>query len=167
MGKKPRLGTRAKVLIETKEELLGHISHAFNYYVAKGRIKERFGHTLDRIGVESAFEEIFSGEVQKNDWTNTACAAVEAKNNFLDLRGVFCPLNFVKAKLAMEKMGSGEIIEFYLDDGEPIVNVSRSLKDEGHQIMLVIPKESYFKLMVKKNDIQHSKNIRQSNADNR
>jgi len=150
MGKKPRLGTRAKVLIETKEELLDHISHAFNFYVAQGRKKERFGHTLDRIGVEKAFAEIFSVEVRKISETTWVGAADTKKINFLDLRGVCCPLNFVKAKLAMEKLGSGEIIEFHLDDGEPIVNVTRSLKDEGHQIILVIPKESYFKVMVEK-----------------
>ena len=59
-------------------------------------------------------------------------------------------MNFVKAKLAMDKIKSGETIEFYLDDGEPIVNVTRSLKDEGHQVLLVTPKTNYFKVMVEK-----------------
>ncbi len=48
-------------------------------------------------------------------------------------------MNFVKAKLAMDKIRAGDTIEFYLDDGEPIVNVTRSLKDEGHQVLLVTP----------------------------
>jgi anaerobic sulfite reductase subunit C len=150
MGKTPRLGTRAKVLIETKEELLGHISRAFEFYVAHGRKKERFGHTLDRIGVEKAFAEIFSRDDRIKAETVLTGVSDTPKNNFLDLRGVCCPLNFVKAKLAIEKINSGEIIEIQLDDGEPIVNVTRSLKDEGHQIILVTPKENYFKVMVEK-----------------
>jgi hypothetical protein len=42
------------------------------------------------------------------------------------------------------------VIEFYLDDGEPIVNVTRSLKDEGHQVLLVTPEQNFFKVIVEK-----------------
>jgi sulfite reductase (ferredoxin) len=55
-----------------------------------------------------------------------------------------------ESKVEMDKIKSGETIEFYLDDGEPIVNVTRSLKDEGHQALLVIPETNYFKVMVEK-----------------
>ncbi len=149
MGKRPRLGTKARVLIESKEELLGYIRKAFDYYAANGRKKERFGHTLDRIGVDKAFAEIFSDHAAVTaTFENEAPAP--GKRNFLDLRGVCCPLNFVKAKLAMDKIKSGDTIEFYLDDGEPIVNVTRSLKDEGHQVLLVTPENAFFKVMVEK-----------------
>ena len=36
----------------------------------------------------------------------------------IDLRGVSCPTNFVKAKLALEMVESGEKVQFLLDDGE-------------------------------------------------
>ena len=150
MGKKPRLGTKAKALIESKEELLRYIRRTFDFYLAQGRKKERFGHTLDRIGVEKAFAEIFSEETEGTPVDADPDTVSAAKRNFLDLRGVCCPLNFVKAKLAMDKIKSGGTIEFYLDDGEPIVNVTRSLKDEGHQVLLVIPETNYFKVMVEK-----------------
>ena len=151
MGKRPRLGTKAKALIESKEELLRYIKRAFEYYLANGLKKERFGHTLDRIGVKKAVQDIMSGEVRERVGScKRKPAAPAVKKNFLDLRGVCCPLNFVKAKLAMDKIKSGETIEFYLDDGEPIVNVTRSLKDEGHQVLLVTPRSNYFALMVEK-----------------
>lgn len=150
MGKRPRLGTKARTLIESKEELLHYIRRAFDYYVAHGKKKERFGHTLDRIGTDQAFAEIFSTRPETALHEPVPEAAAAVKKNFLDLRGVCCPLNFVKAKLAMEKIPAGEIIEFCLDDGEPIVNVTRSLKDEGHQVLLVTPEESWFKVMVEK-----------------
>jgi len=53
----------------------------------------------------------------------------------LDLRGTRCPLNFVKTKIKIEGMTSGELIEIMLDDGEPIRNVPRSVAAEGHEVM--------------------------------
>ncbi len=150
MGKRPRLGTRAKVLIETKEELLNHIKRAFDYYIAQGRKKERFGHMIDRIGTERACREILAPPAATAVAAQVQDEARPARKHLLDLRGVCCPMNFVKAKLAMEKLRTGEAIDIYLDDGEPIVNVTRSLKDEGHQVLLVTPKESYFELLVEK-----------------
>jgi len=53
----------------------------------------------------------------------------------IDLRGVSCPTNFVKAKLALEMADSGDILSFYLDEGEPEQNVTRSLAAEGHRLL--------------------------------
>jgi len=69
---------------------------------------------------------------------------------FLDLLGVCCPMNFVHAKLAIEKISAGEHLEILLDDGEPIINVTRSLKDEGHTVLKVEPENGHFRLLVEK-----------------
>jgi TusA-related sulfurtransferase len=53
----------------------------------------------------------------------------------IDLRGVSCPTNFVKAKLALEEIEAGETAQILLDDGEPVKNVPRSLKAEGHKLL--------------------------------
>jgi TusA-related sulfurtransferase len=53
----------------------------------------------------------------------------------IDLRGVSCPTNFVKAKLALEDIAVGETARILLDDGEPVKNVPRSLKAEGHKLI--------------------------------
>lgn len=55
-------------------------------------------------------------------------------DRYLDLRGVACPMNFVKAKLALDKMPPGSCLRLFLDDGEPIESVSSSMKAEGHAI---------------------------------
>lgn len=69
----------------------------------------------------------------------------------LDLTGVACPLNFVKTKLKLEEMGNGETLEVILDDGEPIQNVPRAVKEEGHQIVDVKKiDENHFRLLIKK-----------------
>jgi len=53
----------------------------------------------------------------------------------LDLRGIACPMNFVKTRLFLDKMQSGETVTVILDDGEPIESVSASVKAEGHSVM--------------------------------
>jgi len=69
----------------------------------------------------------------------------------MDLRGVLCPLNFVKIKLQLEEMAAGQILEVVLDDGAPMRNVPRSLKEEGQRIVGVerLPGDAY-RLLVKK-----------------
>ncbi len=52
----------------------------------------------------------------------------------LDLTGVPCPLNWVKAKLALEEMEPGEEIVLLLDPGEPIESVPQSAREDGHEV---------------------------------
>ena len=68
----------------------------------------------------------------------------------VDLHGVICPMNFVKAKLALEELESGERLEIILDEGEAMVNVPRSLKEEGHRIIKVEPLGETFRVLVEK-----------------
>ncbi|MDP2688738.1 MAG: sulfurtransferase TusA family protein [Deltaproteobacteria bacterium] len=68
----------------------------------------------------------------------------------IDLRGVMCPINFVKTKLKLETLDSGEVLEVILDSGEPIQNVPKSIKEEGHRILEVKKEEGYFRLKVQK-----------------
>ena len=68
----------------------------------------------------------------------------------LDLRGVTCPLNFVKTKLKLEELNNGEQLEVLLDKGEPIRNVPRSAREEGHKILSVIKKEDYYSVLIEK-----------------
>lgn len=73
------------------------------------------------------------------------------KTERLNLSGVACPLNFVKTKLKLEEMQIGQELEVILDDGEPILNVPRSVKDDGQQIVRVEKLENnQFRLIIKK-----------------
>ncbi|GAW93747.1 sulfurtransferase TusA family protein [Calderihabitans maritimus] len=56
-------------------------------------------------------------------------------NAFLDVTNDVCPLTFVKTKLKLEEMAPGEILEVILKAGEPVQNVPRSVKAEGHKII--------------------------------
>jgi TusA-related sulfurtransferase len=69
----------------------------------------------------------------------------------IDLRGISCPTNFVKAKLALEDLEDGTVAQILLDDGEPVKNVPRSLKADGHQLIgLQLTDEGHYVLELKK-----------------
>ena len=71
-------------------------------------------------------------------------------NDTLDLRGVVCPINFVKTKLKLESMAQGQVLEILVDSGEPIQNVPKSIKDEGHRILEVKKEADSFRLKIQK-----------------
>lgn len=52
----------------------------------------------------------------------------------LDLTGVLCPLNWVRAKLALEAIDPGEVLVLRLDEGEPIESVPASAREAGHDV---------------------------------
>jgi len=62
-------------------------------------------------------------------------------NSFVDITDVVCPMTFVKAKIAIEELGEGEILEIKMNEGEPILNVPRSFKEEGHKVLDVVNNE--------------------------
>lgn len=68
----------------------------------------------------------------------------------LNLHGVACPLNFVKTKLALEGLEAGEHLEVILDEGDAMLNVPRSLKEEGHRVVKVESLGETFRVIVKK-----------------
>jgi sulfite reductase (ferredoxin) len=68
-----------------------------------------------------------------------------------DFRGIACPMNFVKTKIELASLPSGELLEIFLDDGEPIENVPGSLIGEGHQILQQkMIDNDYWQLIIKK-----------------
>ena len=69
----------------------------------------------------------------------------------LDLRGVMYPINFVKTKLKLESMEPGEVLEVILDSGDPIQNVPKSIKEEGHKIVEVKKEGDFFRIKVQRN----------------
>lgn len=67
-----------------------------------------------------------------------------------DLRGVACPMNFVKTKMELSKMAPGERLEVWLDGGEPIENVPGSVKAEGHIVLSQTQGNGYWSLLIQK-----------------
>jgi TusA-related sulfurtransferase len=62
--------------------------------------------------------------------------AVPAPARVLDLRGVGCPLNYVKTRVALDRVAPGECVEVWVDHGEPEENVPRSCEEDGFPVLL-------------------------------
>ncbi len=56
----------------------------------------------------------------------------------VDITDVVCPTTFVKAKVALEELDEGQILAIKMNDGEPVQNVPRSIKEEGHKILRLL-----------------------------
>jgi len=77
----------------------------------------------------------------------------EHKNKYradqrIDITKDICPMTFVKTKLKLEAMSSGEILEVILKGGEPLVNVPRSVKEEGHKVLDLSEYDDNYKLLI-------------------
>ncbi|TAJ87844.1 MAG: sulfurtransferase TusA family protein [Reyranella sp.] len=53
----------------------------------------------------------------------------------IDITGEVCPMTFVRTKLRLERMQPGEILAVRLRGEEPLRNVPRAARDEGHAIL--------------------------------
>jgi tRNA 2-thiouridine synthesizing protein A len=68
----------------------------------------------------------------------------------IDLHGVACPMNFVKTKVALASLAAGDLLEVILDEGEAMLNVPRSVKEEGHQVVKVESLGDMFRVVIRK-----------------
>lgn len=51
-----------------------------------------------------------------------------------NLLGEICPMTWVRTKLALEAIGPGEVLEVWLDSGEPAESVPESAAAEGYTV---------------------------------
>ena len=69
----------------------------------------------------------------------------------VDITDKVCPLPIVKAKVTLDELDDGEVLAIRMNDGEPVQNVPRSIKEEGHQILKLEDNEDgTYTLYVKK-----------------
>ncbi|MGH7932869.1 MAG: sulfurtransferase TusA family protein [Candidatus Binataceae bacterium] len=52
----------------------------------------------------------------------------------LDLRGVKCPLNWAHAKVRLEQMRRGQVLELVLDDPRGARDIPRAAEAEGYAV---------------------------------
>ncbi|MCC7532001.1 MAG: sulfurtransferase TusA family protein [Candidatus Melainabacteria bacterium] len=73
----------------------------------------------------------------------------------LDLRGVACPMNFVKTRLFLDKIQEGDLVRVLLDGGEPLESVSESVEQDGHTVEAKDEdQEGHFMLSIRKGKAQ-------------
>ncbi|RKY08954.1 MAG: hypothetical protein DRP65_08410, partial [Planctomycetota bacterium] len=105
------------------------------------RVEELFG-SLD-ANLKFSVERLAQGG--QTDITKEKTA-----NYTIDLRGVACPLNFVKAKLELEKIPVGSVLDVLLDEGEPVRNVPESFTEQGQEIIEIKNLGDHFNVKVRR-----------------
>ena len=70
----------------------------------------------------------------------------------LDLRGTKCPLNYVRTRLELERMEAGQVLEVWLDLGEPAEQVPRSLRMDGHEVEVIPGEDPHARVRVTRRD---------------
>ncbi len=70
----------------------------------------------------------------------------------INLEGVSCPMNFVMTKVAIAEILTGEILEVILDEGEALLNVPMSMKEEGHAVLNVKKDQNLFHVFFRKGE---------------
>ncbi len=68
----------------------------------------------------------------------------------IDITNDICPMTFVKTKLKLETMNAGEVLEVTLREGEPLSNVPKSVKEDGHKVVSISKSEDVFKVIIEK-----------------
>lgn len=68
----------------------------------------------------------------------------------IDITKEICPMTYVKTKLKLETMSSGQVLEVILRKGEPLTNVPKSLMAEGHKILDVRQDGEFYKLLIER-----------------
>jgi tRNA 2-thiouridine synthesizing protein A len=56
----------------------------------------------------------------------------------IDITGEICPMTFVRTKLRLECMRPGEVLSVRLRGEEPLRNVPKAARDEGHSILGIV-----------------------------
>jgi TusA-related sulfurtransferase len=68
----------------------------------------------------------------------------------LDLRGTPCPLNFIRTRLALEKLARGSVLQVDLDLGEPEAMVGEGVRSDGHSVERVPLEEGGVRLRIRR-----------------
>jgi TusA-related sulfurtransferase len=56
----------------------------------------------------------------------------------LDITAERCPMTYVRTKLRLEALPRGTVLDVVLRGDEPLRNVPRSLKEDGHQVREIV-----------------------------
>ncbi|MGO9450304.1 MAG: sulfurtransferase TusA family protein [Candidatus Binataceae bacterium] len=69
---------------------------------------------------------------------------------FLDLCGIKCPLNWAHAKVRLEGMMRGQVLELLLDDPRGARDIPRAAEAEGYVVLDSRPEGSNFRMRIEK-----------------
>ena len=69
---------------------------------------------------------------------------------FLVLRGIKCPLNWAHAKVRLEQMSRGQVLEILLDDPRGARDIPQAAETEGYVVLDSMAEDRSFRLRIEK-----------------
>ncbi len=60
---------------------------------------------------------------------------VQNHDRDLDITAETCPMTFVRVRLALDRMGPGQVLRVRLKGEEPLRNVPRTAAEQGHAVL--------------------------------
>lgn len=76
---------------------------------------------------------------------------IEVIHREINLKGEVCPYTFVKSKLAIEELESGQVLKVIVDHLPAVENVPRSMEAEDHHVLRVEKiNETDWEIVIKK-----------------
>lgn len=132
-------GEKARALADAVNGLYANMDDALQFKKSDASLQHNIAETKEREA-----EAVAADEKKSN---NAGFVVTRTK----DLRGVLCPMNFVRTKLELSQLQSGDVLEILLDDGKPIENVPGSVRLEGHTVISEkqLP-DGYWQVIIKK-----------------
>jgi len=73
-----------------------------------------------------------------------------AKTVRLDLRGVKCPLNWARAKVRLERMEPGQVLELTLDDPRGARDIPGAAEAEGYVMLESTARDGIYHLSIER-----------------
>lgn len=70
----------------------------------------------------------------------------------IDVTADHCPMTFVRTRIALDKLSSGQILAVTMRGDEPLANVPRTAAEQGHEVLGVqIEQNGDATLFIRKN----------------
>jgi len=62
----------------------------------------------------------------------------QAADVTIDITAELCPMTYVRTRLALDRMAPGQVLAVYLRGAEPALNVPRSARQQGHEVLSTV-----------------------------
>ncbi len=71
----------------------------------------------------------------------------------LDIRGTESPAGYQQAVEKLRAMDENDVLELYMDEGEPLTTIPFGLRAEGHELLVSEPANRGVRLLVRKRSL--------------
>lgn len=70
----------------------------------------------------------------------------------LDVTKEHCPMTYVRTKIQLSKLTSGDLLEVMVTKGEPLENIPQSAEEQGYNVLSVSKTErnDIYKIVIQK-----------------